>query len=92
MHALTSFDAISDLANSAGEAKAATLLLRMTAGADRRVNATAVPASSVAPRAAVAYIFMVEWAWREENGIGGREGACLLWESTDATEGRSDVR
>eukprot|EP00579_Thalassiosira_antarctica_P012556 CAMPEP_0201923504 /NCGR_PEP_ID=MMETSP0903-20130614/11241_1 /ASSEMBLY_ACC=CAM_ASM_000552 /TAXON_ID=420261 /ORGANISM="Thalassiosira antarctica, Strain CCMP982" /LENGTH=52 /DNA_ID=CAMNT_0048460837 /DNA_START=443 /DNA_END=601 /DNA_ORIENTATION=+ len=49
----TSFDAISDLANSAGEAKAAVVLLLMMDGAAlRAVNAAADPARKVAPKAA----------------------------------------
>lgn len=49
----TSFDSISALANSAGEAKAAVVLLLRMDGADRRAeNATADPARRVTPNIA----------------------------------------
>ena len=48
--ALTSLDAISSFANSAGDANAVmTFVLLMMDGTDRRVKATADPVRTVAP-------------------------------------------
>eukprot|EP00580_Thalassiosira_gravida_P016678 CAMPEP_0201665786 /NCGR_PEP_ID=MMETSP0494-20130426/6824_1 /ASSEMBLY_ACC=CAM_ASM_000839 /TAXON_ID=420259 /ORGANISM="Thalassiosira gravida, Strain GMp14c1" /LENGTH=129 /DNA_ID=CAMNT_0048144813 /DNA_START=283 /DNA_END=671 /DNA_ORIENTATION=- len=69
----TSLDAISDLANSAGELKAMVLLLLIIAGADRRVNPNAVPARSVAPIAAAVVDFHDVGASRSK-----REGTIVI--------------